>query len=108
MDAASTVKSEPSEPSHALRSQAIPGLQSILIAGHVKIAMASTLNPPMMADTAYKHFDIQWQAAEVVSSISLLFVALGNRIDHKSDCLEPCPLTAVCEGQWNFKLRANA
>jgi hypothetical protein len=74
VDAASTVTSEPSEPSHVLRSETISGLQSILIVRQVKAPVATTLDPQMMADTACKPCDIQWQAAVVVSNISLLFV----------------------------------
>jgi hypothetical protein len=90
-------QSKPSEPCHILRPQTISGLQSILIVRHVKAPVASALNPPMIADAACKHSDIQWEAAEVVSNISLLFVAPSNRVDDKSDCLELCPLTAVRE-----------
>jgi hypothetical protein len=66
-------------PFHVLRSGAISGLQSIVIVRHVKAPVASALDPPMIANTSCKHSGIQWQAAEVVANICLLFVALGNR-----------------------------
>ncbi len=101
-------QSEPSEPCHVLRSEAIAGLQSIFIVRHVKAPVAGALDPPIIANTSCKHSDIQWQAAEVVSNICLLFVALGNRIDDQPDCPEPRPLTAIREVRRNFNLHINA
>jgi hypothetical protein len=98
-------QSEPSEPSHVLRSKAISGLQSILIVRHVKAPVASTLDPPMIADTSCKHFDIQWQFAEVVSNICLLFFDLGDCVDAQTTPTHCVPFYELFRGNSSKLLR---
>ena len=56
---------------------------------HHQAPVARTLNPLRIADTSCKHSNVQWQAAEGVANIYLLFVALGDRVDDHPHYLEP-------------------